>query len=315
MKKISIVIPVYNEQGNIEALHKEIVNVCKKNTYTYEIIFVDDGSTDKTALIAQKLIPVKYIQLRKNFGQTAAMDAGIKHAKFPLIITMDGDRQNDPHDIPKLINFLEKNDLDIVSGWRKKRKDRILKRFISGGAHFLRKLIINDGIHDSGCSLKIYRSICFDNISLYGEIHRFIPALLKIKGFSIGEIEVNHRPRVSGKTKYSWRRTFKGFLDMLSIWFWNKYSMRPLHLLGTIGGFFFFLGMISSGVTLYLFIFNQDLSNTAWPIMTAFLLLTGVQLFFSGLLTDIVAKNYYETIKESAYSIKRIVENNKKTKK
>ncbi|MFW5799213.1 MAG: glycosyltransferase family 2 protein, partial [Spirochaetota bacterium] len=177
LSKISIVIPVYNEESNIEELHREIVEVCNKNNYIYEIIIVDDGSTDKTYEKAKNLSPIKYIRFRRNFGQTAAMDAGIKNTQYDYIITMDGDRQNDPNDIPKLIKHLEENELDVVSGWRKSRKDSFFKKFTSRGANFLRKIIINDRIHDSGCSLKIYRKECFKHLSLYGEMHRFIPAL------------------------------------------------------------------------------------------------------------------------------------------
>ena len=160
--------------------------------------------------------------MRKNFGQTAAMDAGIKAAQYDYIVTMDGDRQNDPADIPKLVKYLEDNNLDIVSGWRKNRKDTVMKKFTSRVANFLRGIIVKDHIHDSGCSLKIYKKECFDHINLYGEMHRFIPALLKIKGFEVGEVVVNHRPRTAGVTKYNWKRTVKGFVDMISLWFWSK---------------------------------------------------------------------------------------------
>lgn len=309
MTEISIVVPIFNEKDNVTELHKEIKQTCDANGYKYEIILIDDGSTDGTYQIAKNLSPVKYIRLRKNFGQTAAMDAGIKEAKYKYIVTMDGDRQNDPNDIPNLIKHLEDNDLDIVSGWRRRRKDTIIKKFTSRGANFLRKIIINDGIHDSGCSLKIYKKECFNSISLYGEMHRFIPALLRIKGFKIGEIEVNHRPRTAGKTKYNWKRTVKGFIDMISVWFWNKYAVRPLHLLGGIGFFFTFLGGISGVITVVQFIQGVSLSDSAWPILTAFLGLTGIQLFTSGLIADMMSKNYYETTKDSSYSVKEIVEN------
>ena len=212
MHSVSIVIPVYNEEGNVSDLHKEIKSVCLLNGYIYEIIFVDDGSTDKTAEICKGLYPLKYIRMRKNFGQTSAMDAGIKAAQYDYIVTMDGDRQNDPADIPYMIKYLEDNNLDVVSGWRKNRKDSFLKCFTSRGANFLRHLIVKDGIHDSGCSLKVYRRECFDGVNLYGEQHRFIPAILKIKGFTIGEVVVNHRPRTSGKTKYNGKELLKGSL-------------------------------------------------------------------------------------------------------
>ena len=176
--------------------------------------------------------PLTYIQFRKNYGQTAALDCGFKAASKELIAAMDGDGQNDPADIPMMISYLMENDLDVVSGWRRSRQDTFGKRFVSRGANMLRHLIVHDGINDSGCTLKIYRRECFENLTLYGEQHRFIPALLKIRGFRIGEVEVNHRPRMAGKSKYSFVRVFKGFLDMLSVWFWTKYSSRPLHLLG-----------------------------------------------------------------------------------
>ncbi|MCG8571199.1 MAG: glycosyltransferase family 2 protein [Spirochaetes bacterium] len=309
MTEISIVVPLYNEEGNVEALHKEILDVCTKENYTFEIIFIDDGSTDKTPFICKSLHPIKYIKLRKNFGQTAAMDAGIKAAKYDYIITMDGDRQNNPADIPNLIKHLEENEFDVVSGWRKKRKDNFFKKFASRGANFLRGVLIKDGIHDSGCSLKIYKKECFQQISLYGEMHRFIPALLKIKGFKIGEVVTNHRPRSAGKTKYNWKRTIKGFIDMISVWFWNKYSVRPLHLLGGTGLFFNFLGFLAAVYTIYLFLRGYSLSDSAWPMLTVFLFLTGIQLFVSGLIADMLSKNYYEVTKDSSYSIKEIIEN------
>ncbi|HOF00112.1 MAG TPA: glycosyltransferase family 2 protein [Spirochaetota bacterium] len=309
MPEISIVAPIFNEKDNVAELHREIKETCEANRYTYEIIFVDDGSTDGTYQIAKNLSPIKYIRLRRNFGQTAAMDAGIKEAKYKYIVTIDGDRQNDPNDIPNLIKHLESNDLDVVSGWRRRRKDTIIKKFTSRGANFLRKIIINDGIHDSGCSLKIYKKECFESISLYGEMHRFIPAILEIKGFRVGEIEVNHRPRTAGKTKYNWKRTVKGFIDMISVWFWNKYAVRPLHLLGGIGIFFILLGALSGCATVVQFFQGVSMSDSAWPILTAFLGLTGIQLFTSGLIADMMSKSYYETTNDSSYSVKEIVEN------
>ncbi len=307
--QVSIVIPVYNEEGNVAELHEEVKQVCEQNNYTYEVIFIDDGSSDNTVAIARQLSPVKVIQFRKNFGQTAAMDAGIKAAQYPYIITMDGDRQNDPTDIPKLIAHLEKHDYDIVSGWRKDRKDNFSKHFVSRGANFLRKILINDGIQDSGCSLKIYKKECFDTLNLYGEMHRFIPALLRIKGFTIGEVEVNHRARTAGVTKYNWQRTIKGLIDMVSVWFWNKFATRPLHLLGGAGFFLIILGVLSGIATLISFFSGQGMSESAWPMLTMFLTLTGIQLFVSGLIADIMVKSYFENTEDRPYSIKEIIEN------
>ncbi len=309
MTNLSIIIPVMNEAENIAALHQEIVEVCEHHGYRYEIIIVDDGSTDETAQIAAKLRPVKLVCFQKNFGQTAAMDAGIAHAKYDYIVTMDGDRQNDPHDIPRLVAYLEENRLDAVSGWRVNRRDKTGKRLVSRGAHFLRRMLLKDGIHDSGCSLKIYRRSCFDHVRLYGEMHRFIPALLKIKGFRIGELPVNHRPRVAGRTKYDWRRTIKGFVDILSVWFWNKYAVRPLHLLGGGGLVCLLMGMITIAYTFFLFLRGEDMSNSAFPLLAAFLTITGIQLFVSGLLADVLMKIYFEKTNDTAYTIREVIEN------
>lgn len=309
MSSISVVVPVYNEEGNVEELHKEIRGVCERNKYEYEIIFIDDGSEDKTVDICKTLYPLKLIQMRRNFGQTAAMDAGIKAAQYEYIVTMDGDRQNDPADIPHMIECLEENNLDVVSGWRKNRKDTLMKRFTSRGANFLRHIIVHDGIHDSGCSLKVYRRECFKGMNLYGEQHRFIPALLKIKGFTVGEVVVNHRPRTSGKTKYNWKRTVKGFVDMISVWFWNKFASRPLHLLGGAGLGFIGLGFICGIWSLALFIQGRKMSNNIFPpLLTIFFVIVGVLLFIFGLMSEIMMKTYYGLNVDSPYSIKAIDE-------
>ena len=310
MQGISVVVPVFNEEGNVRELHKEILEVCKKENYKFEIIFVDDGSKDKTPEICKELKPLKYIRMRKNFGQTAAMDAGIKLAQYNYIVTMDGDRQNVPADIPKLVNYLEENDLDIVSGWRKNRKDTVMKKFTSRVANFLRGIIVKDNIHDSGCSLKIYKKECFDHINLYGEMHRFIPALLKIKGFEVGEVVVNHRPRTAGMTKYNWKRTIKGFVDMISLWFWSKYAVRPLHIMGAGGMISIFLGIVCAIWSIVLFVLGYKMSNNIMPpLLTVFFIIVGLLMFIFGLMSDMMSKTYYGSGIDKSYSVKETIEN------
>lgn len=310
MTSISVVVPVYNEEGNVEELHREIKEVCEAEGYDYEIIFINDGSSDRTDELCRKLKPLKYIQFRKNFGQTAAMDAGIKASTKSIIATLDGDRQNDPHDIPMMIKYMEEHDYDVVSGWRKHRKDKPMKKFTSRGANFLRGILVKDGIHDSGCSLKLYRKECFNGINLYGEQHRFIPAILQMKGFKVGEVVVNHRARTSGKTKYNWKRTIKGFVDMISVWFWNKYASRPLHLLGGTGMVFLFAGGCCGIWSLVLFLKGYEMKyNIFPPLLTIFFIIIGLLMFIFGLMSEILMKTYYGVHVDQSYSIKEIVEN------
>lgn len=309
MYKISVVVPVYNEEGNVAKLHGEIKAVCEANSYIYEIIFVDDGSSDGTVEICKGLKPLKLIRFRKNFGQTAAMDAGIKAAQYDYIVTMDGDGQNDPADIPHMLDYMQEQDLDVVSGWRKNRKDSFMKKFVSRGANFLRGILVKDNIHDSGCSLKVYKRECFAGMNLYGEQHRFIPALLKIKGFTVGEVVVNHRARTSGKTKYNWKRTFKGFVDMISVWFWNKYSTRPLHILGTMGIVCLAIGGCCGIWSVALFLMGRKMSNNIMPpILTVFFVIMGMLMFVFGLMSEILIKTYYGVHVDMPYSIRDVIE-------
>lgn len=306
---LSVVVPVYNEEGNIPNLHKEIVQVCDSLGCAYEIIFINDGSSDSTLDVLKKLSPVKIINFRKNFGQTAALDAGFKAATGDYIVALDGDGQDDPSEMPKLIRKLEEENLDVVSSWRKYRKDSFSKKTSSLLAARLRKFLINDGIHDSGTSFKVYRKECFEHVDLYGEMHRFIPAVLKIKGFKIGEEVVNHRPRIHGVTKYNWYRGVKGVLDMISVWFWMKFANRPLHLFGAAGvfvsaaGFFAFLFVLGQHLVV-----GKDLSDTALTTISMFAMLGGAQLFVFGLLADILSKSYFATTKDRPYVIKEVIE-------
>lgn len=307
-KDLSVVIPLYNEEGNVIEMHKKIKDACDKLGKSFEIIFIDDGSKDKTAEECQGLSPLRLIKFRKNFGQTAAFDAGIKAAIGDIVIMMDGDLQNDPADIKLLLAEMEKG-YDVVAGWRFERKDPLSKKIFSRGANLLRKILIQDKIHDSGCSLKAYRRVCFDGVDLFGEMHRFIPAILEMQGFKVGEVKVSHHPRVHGVTKYNWRRGVKGFVDMVSIWFWRKYANRPLHLFGGNGMVLSFLGfLILAWMMVEKIFFNASLSEKIWPLVGIFLILVGIQLFIFGLLADILIKNYYKSQGHMNYSIKEIVE-------
>jgi glycosyltransferase involved in cell wall biosynthesis len=305
--KLSVVIPVYNEAENVAELYKSLQETLKNLDVSFEVIFVDDGSIDNTPIELKKLKPIKIIIFRKNFGQTAALDAGIKQAKGEIIVTMDGDGQNDPKDIPLLLDKINEG-YDVVSGWRWQRKDLLMKKIASRGANFLRKFFTNDGIHDSGCTLKAYRRECFDKVDLYGEMHRFIPAILKWRGFKIGEVKVSHFPRKNGETKYNWKRIPKGFLDMFSVWFWRKYANRPLHLFGGVGLILTITGSVVLATLLVLRLFDLiSLYGRIWPLISVFLILTGIQFFVFGILADISIKNNYKVTKQEPYQIKEII--------
>jgi len=305
---LSVVVPLYNEDGNVEKMHQKILAACQGLGKSFEIIFIDDGSKDKTAMAATRLSPLKLIKFRKNFGQTAAFDAGIKEARGDIIVTMDGDLQNDPADI-KLLLAEMKNGYDVVSGWRFHRKDTFAKKFFSRGANLLRKILIQDNIHDSGCSLKAYKRSCFEEVDLFGEMHRFMPAILELQGYKVGEVKVSHYPRIHGVTKYNWKRAIKGFVDMLSIWFWRKYANRPLHLFGGAGIVFSGVGfLILVWMMIEKIFFGASLSEKIWPLIGIFFILAGIQLFISGLLADIIVKNYYKNRNTMNYSIKEIIE-------
>lgn len=307
-KTYSVVVPMYNEAGNVKPLFEEIKKTMKEVGESYEIIFVNDGSSDATLSEMKGLSPLRVINLRKNFGQTASLDAGFKEAQGDFFITLDGDGQNPPSEILKLISKMKKGGYDLVSGWRKKRKDPFLKRFVSRGAYILRGFLVKDKVKDSGCSLKIYKRECFDGLDLHGEMHRFIPAILHWRGFRIGEVAVEHKPRVHGTSKYNWKRTVKGFIDMISVWFWRKYSSRPLHLFGGLG-----LLLFNSGVFLLLLLFvlrlmaGYSLSDRIWPLLAVLLIFMGVQFFVSGILADVLVKNHFSDTNRP-YSVKEIID-------
>lgn len=315
---LSVVVPLYNEEENAKELHSRIVSACQTLTPTlsqrergisgFEVVFIDDGSTDRTAEECKKLNPLKLIQFRKNFGQTAAFDAGIKNSTGEIIVTMDGDLQNDPADIKLLLAEMEKG-YDAVAGWRWQRNDPLGKKIFSRGANLLRKIFIKDKIHDSGCSLKAFKRECFADVDLFGEMHRFIPAIIELQGFKVGEVKVSHHPRIHGKTNYNWRRSVKGLVDMISIWFWRKYATRPLHLFGGAGIIFSFLGFaILAWMAVGKIFYHISLSEKIWPLIGIFLVVVGVQLFISGLLADIMIKNYYKNRHQMNYLIKEITE-------
>jgi glycosyltransferase involved in cell wall biosynthesis len=307
--KFSIVIPVYNEEDNVIPLYNELKDVLMEAREPYEVIFVDDGSTDRTFERLLKLHEVdgrvKIIRFRRNFGQSLALAAGFKHATGEIVISMDGDLQNDPRDIPRLVEKLNEG-YDVICGWRWDRKDPLFKKWFSRIANWLRRKITGERIHDSGCTLRAYRRACLEGLELFGELHRYIPTLLFWKGYKIGELKVSHRRRVFGRTKYGWKRLAKGFLDLLVVSFWQKYSYRPMHIFGGVGLLSTLIGFILGTylVILRLF-FGVSLAERPLFLISILLILMGIQFMTIGILSDIMVRLYYRA--EGSYQIEKVV--------
>jgi len=314
MTKLSVIVPVYNERENINILYNEITEVSKKlvknkTISDYEIIFVNDGSRDGSREILKKISEkdkqFKTIELRKNFGQTPALKAGFDNCIGDLIVTLDGDLQNDPGDIPKLIEKLNKS-YDVVSGWRYRRKDSFFKKIASRMMNNLRYIIIGDYLHDYGCALKIYKKECVKDLELFGELHRYITAYLFVKGYKIGEIPVNHRPRKFGKTKYKIfsGRGINGILDLFYLKFWSSYSNRPLHFFGRLGIYQWFLALIIIIEQIIKAFIIQRLTLGPLLMLAAVLGISGLLFIIFGFLSEIVIRTYFADKK--IYSIRKI---------
>jgi glycosyltransferase involved in cell wall biosynthesis len=308
---VSVVIPVLNEEKNIVLLHSMLVQALDTLDKSSEIIYVDDGSTDLTYSILTTLSEderVKVIRLRRNFGQTAAFSAGFDLARGEIIITMDGDLQNDAADIPRLLEKMEEG-FDIVSGWRIHRKDQFLtRRFPSQIANALISLVTGVKLHDYGCSLKAYRSDVVKNVNLYGDMHRFIPALASWMGIQVAEIPVNHSPRKYGKSKYGLGRTIKVILDLLTVKFLLDYATRPIQIFGLMGLFSFMTG---SAIGIYLtfvrLFMSQAIGDRPLLLLSVMLILLGVNLIIMGLLGELTVRTYHEAQGKPIYLIREIL--------
>ncbi|MDO8740481.1 MAG: glycosyltransferase family 2 protein [Candidatus Woesearchaeota archaeon] len=303
--KLSMVIPVYNEEKSIFPLYNRLSAVLSKYK-NYEIIFVDDGSRDRTfaniQILHKKDKHVKAIKFKRNFGQTAALSAGFEHANGDIIVTMDGDLQNDPEDIPRLIEKINEGH-DMVSGWRHKRKDSFAKKLSSSLANIARRIMLKDKIHDSGCALKAYKKESIKDLEIYGEMHRYLPAIVAMNGYKVGEIRVNHHPRKFGKTKYSTTRIFKGLLDLFYIKFWSDYSTRPLHFFGFLGLSEIFIGLL---LVIYNFIkYSTHLLIGPTLLLAVLLVITGVQFIVFGFLAEILIRTYYGANNDKGYKIEK----------
>jgi len=310
---LSVVIPVYNEYESVGPLYKKLDAVLSKLGYGYEVILIDDGSKDgtyeKLLELPEKNASYKIIRFRKNFGQTAAMSAGFDNAKGDIIITLDADLQNDPQDIPRLLKEMDKG-FDIVSGWRKKRKENaITRRIPSMVANKIISRLSGVYLHDYGCTLKAYRKEVIKNVELYGEMHRYIPAVASSMGIKVSEIVVRHHRRKFGSSKYGLTRTIRVILDIITIKFLLSYSQRPFQIFGLAGIFTSLIGFI---MTAYLIVmrvfFGQGLTNRPLFLLSIFIIFIGIQLITMGLLAELIMRTYHEAQDKPIYVIREIID-------
>ncbi|MFO7991647.1 MAG: glycosyltransferase family 2 protein [Thermoplasmata archaeon] len=310
--KYSVIIPAYNEEKNIFPLYKKLKSVMKKMKDDYEMIFINDGSTDGTKKKLEKLSDkdgkIRVLNLSRNFGQTPALAAGFDNARGDIIITMDADLQNDPEDIPRLIEKMDQG-YDVVSGWRADRKDSFGKRFFSGMSNRIAGRLTGLRLHDYGCTLKAYRKEAIDSVELYSEFHRYIPALMYQKGYDVTELKVKHHERKRGETKYGSKRLFRGILDLINLSFWNAFSTRPMHFFGGIGIFSFSIGLlISVYLTFLKYFYGISLSNRPLLLLSILLMVLGIQLFMFGFLGAMVVRVYYGDNRRKIYHLKKAEE-------
>ena len=306
---ISVVVPIYNEEWNITKLNAEIQEVVSKITRSFEVIYINDSSTDGSLRELKSLKNITIINLNRRYGQTTAFDAGFKAAQGELVISLDGDGQDDPHNIPALIKKLKDDDLDVVAGWRKHRSDKSGICVLTKIGQYLRKKMINDSIHDSGCALRVYRKEAVKSLDIGGEMHRYIMALLRWKGFRIGEVVVNHRKREHGVSNYNYSKAVRGFIDLVYIWFLYKFSQRPLHLFGYASLASITLGVLSGFWTVYgKLAWGLSINRNGWALVTFFLLLSGIMLFSFGIIISLLFRVHYSSSEyEKRYYIREVI--------
>jgi len=308
---LSVILPVLNERDNLEPLHERLTAALTTMGREYEIIYVDDGSTDDSWEVLRRLaardLRVQLVRLRKNFGQTPALAAGFAHGSYPILVTLDADLQNDPHDIPRLVERLG-DGYDVVSGWRRHRNDPWLTRLLpSQAANALIRILSGVPLHDFGCTLKAYRREVIEDVSLYGEIHRFLPILAAWVGGRVTELEVAHHPRMHGVSKYGLLRTYKVLVDMITLKFIADFSTRPNYIFGGFGLGNLALGVLAFAIVAYRVLVLKRLEATPLVFLMVLFFITGVLSLFIGFLAEIVIRGFFDTQRKHEYYVRETV--------
>ncbi|KAB2962000.1 MAG: glycosyltransferase family 2 protein [Thermoanaerobaculia bacterium] len=308
---VSVLVPVLDEEGTVEELAARVARVLDGLGRSFEILFVDDGSRDATVerirAARERDARIKLIRLRRNFGKAAALTAGFDRARGRFVVTLDGDLQDDPEEIPRLLEAVENGELDLVSGWKKERRDPLSKTVPSRLFNWATRRVAQVDLHDFNCGFKAYRREVLEQVPIYGELHRYIPVLAARRGFRIGELAVRHHPRRSGVSKYGWDRFYKGLLDLLTVLFITRYTRRPLHLFGAIGMAAFAVGFVIDAWLAFLWAFRgESLSNRPLLIFGVLLMLLGVQVLTTGLLAEMMTHKTFE--RADSYSVREILD-------
>ena len=307
---VSVLVPVLDEEGTVAELARRVALVLDDLNLQFEIIFIDDGSKDGTVREVRRAHELdsrtRLVGLRRNFGKAAALSAGFDAAGGRLVVTMDGDLQDHPEEIPRMLEALEANELDLVSGWKKNRRDPASKRYPSKLYNWVTRRLAKVDLHDFNCGFKVYRREVLEQVSIYGELHRYIPVLAHEQGFRVGEIDVEHHPRTRGVSKYGWDRFYKGLLDLITVLFITRYARRPLHLFGVVGLVFLGAGFVINGYLAVLWFQGAWLSNRPLLLLGTLLMVMGIQILTTGLLGEMITfKNFR---RRESYSIRERID-------